>query len=35
MQTDPDLRHDRQSIVKVLGRSIRDIAAGQSAVDPL
>jgi hypothetical protein len=35
MQTDPDLRHDRQSIIKVLGRSIRDIAAGQPAVDPL
>lgn len=35
METDPYLRQRRQPIFQVLGSSPRDIATGQSTVDPL
>jgi hypothetical protein len=35
MQTDPDFGQDGKAVVQILGGSIRDIAASQSAVDRL
>ena len=35
MQADPDFGQDGKAVVQILGDSIREITASQSAVDPL
>jgi hypothetical protein len=35
MQADPDFGQDGKAVIQILGGSIRDIAASQSAADPL
>jgi hypothetical protein len=35
MQADPDFGQDGKAVVQILGGSIRDITASQSAGDPL